>query len=59
MDSRFELPKDIPERDEKDEQTVIEAIDCLLKLKGSTTLTQLSAIFDFSLMDRKMSEIKG
>jgi hypothetical protein len=53
-DLSIQLPKDTPEKDEKDEKNIIEAIDCLLKLKGNTNQTQYSAITNLKYLEAKI-----
>jgi len=54
VDLNIELPKDVPKKDEKDEKNVIEAIGCLLKLKGNTTPTTYSAIINLRYLEAKL-----
>lgn len=54
VDHRVQLSKDAPEKDEKDEKNIIEAIDCLLKLKGDTTPTTYGAVINLRYLEAKL-----
>lgn len=54
VDQRIRLSKNTPEKNEKDEKNIIEAIACLLKLKGNTTQTKYSAIVSFKLVEANL-----
>lgn len=54
VDHTIQLPKNTPEKDLKDEKNVIEAIGCLLKLKGNTTPTTYSAVINLRYLESRL-----